>query len=225
MLATYRMPLPLGGTSNHFRIDVLRAVGAWDPFNVTKDANLGMRLYRLGYRSEAIQRQTVEDAPTSVGVWMPQRTHWFKGWLQTWLVMMRARLMLRREMGSRAFAVFHLLIAACWSPALAHPLTLVFLIRSAVAMFASPNNQPLTGETLLLAVDLINILGSYAIFVVLGKASMISHEKRQIGWRWMVVPLYWMMTSLAAWRAVFELQSSPFTWHKTPHTPSSKPTK
>jgi cellulose synthase/poly-beta-1,6-N-acetylglucosamine synthase-like glycosyltransferase len=208
MLATHRMPLPLGGTSNHFRTDVLRAVGAWDPFNVTEDADLGMRLYRLGYRSEVIQRQTVEDAPTSIGVWMPQRTRWFKGWLQTWLVMMRDPLTLRREMGSRAFAVFHLLIGGMLISSLAHPLVLIFLARTVVVMFASPNSQPLIGETLLLAIDLLNILGSYAIFILLGNASMISHEKKQIGWRWMVVPLYWMMISLAAWRAVFELRKS-----------------
>jgi cellulose synthase/poly-beta-1,6-N-acetylglucosamine synthase-like glycosyltransferase len=225
MLATYRMPLPLGGTSNHFRIDVLRAVGAWDPFNVTEDADLGMRLYRLGYRTEVIQRQTVEDAPISVAVWMPQRTRWFKGWLQTWLVMMRAPLMLRREMGSRAFAVFHLLIGGMLIYSLAHPLLLIFPLRTAVAMFANPNDHSRMGETLLLAVDLVNILGSYAIFIVLGNASMIEHEKKQIGWRWALVPLYWMMTSLAAWQAVFELRSSPFTWHKTPHTPSSAPAK
>jgi glycosyltransferase XagB len=52
---------------------------------------------------------------------------------------------------------------------------------------------------------------------------MINHERKQIGWRWMGVPLYWMMISLAAWRAVFELRSSPFTWNKTPHTPSARP--
>ena len=29
------VPLPLGGTSNHFRADMLRLMGAWDAFNVT----------------------------------------------------------------------------------------------------------------------------------------------------------------------------------------------
>ncbi len=79
MLARSRMPLPLGGTSNHFRTDVLRAAGGWDPFNVTEDADLGMRLYRLGYRSDVLLRQTLEDAPTTATVWMNQRTRtWSK---------------------------------------------------------------------------------------------------------------------------------------------------
>jgi len=31
---------PLGGTSNHFDIMKLKQIGAWDPFNVTEDADL-----------------------------------------------------------------------------------------------------------------------------------------------------------------------------------------
>ena len=48
VLAAHHLPLPLGGTSNHFRTGVLREIGAWDPFNVTEDADLGMRLARRG---------------------------------------------------------------------------------------------------------------------------------------------------------------------------------
>src|SRR5262249_20719397 len=29
------MPIPLGGTSNHFKMSVLRELHGWDPFNVT----------------------------------------------------------------------------------------------------------------------------------------------------------------------------------------------
>jgi len=32
-----KLPLPLGGTSNHFRTETLRRVGAWDPFHVAED--------------------------------------------------------------------------------------------------------------------------------------------------------------------------------------------
>ena len=34
LLARMKLPLPLGGSSNHFRADALRAVGGWDPYNV-----------------------------------------------------------------------------------------------------------------------------------------------------------------------------------------------
>lgn len=82
-LGARRQPMPLGGTSNHFRMAVLREVGAWDPYNVTEDADLGMRLFRLGYRAETLTRYTVEDAPIDERVWLGQRSRWFKGWMQT----------------------------------------------------------------------------------------------------------------------------------------------
>jgi glycosyltransferase XagB len=221
MLARHRMPLPLGGTSNHFRTDILRIAGAWDPFNVTEDADLGMRLYRLGYRADVIDRQTVEDAPTSLGIWSRQRTRWFKGWLQTWLVLMRHPRGLRREMGLKAFGVFHLLIGGMLVSSLAHPLVLLFLVRSVAAMMRAPSEGISWFDMAMFVIDFCNILGSYAIFLVLGTAAMIEPEKKRIGWRWIAVPVYWMLVSAAAWRAVIELRTNPFHWHKTPHRPSA----
>jgi hypothetical protein len=80
-LAKAGLPLPLGGTSNHFRVDILRQVGGWDPFNVTEDADLGMRLARFGHRTGTIDSLTWEEAPVGYWQWMQQRTRWFKGWL------------------------------------------------------------------------------------------------------------------------------------------------
>ena len=48
-LASMNAPIPLGGTSNHFRRSALQAMGAWDPYNVTEDADLGIRMSREGY--------------------------------------------------------------------------------------------------------------------------------------------------------------------------------
>ncbi len=77
------LPLPLGGTSNHFRRDHLVAVGAWDPFNVTEDADLGFRLARLGQRVEMLNSTTWEEAPATCSAWLGQRTRWLKGWMKT----------------------------------------------------------------------------------------------------------------------------------------------
>lgn len=220
MLARSRMPLPLGGTSNHFRTDILRAAGGWDPFNVTEDADLGMRLYRLGYRSDVLLRQTVEDAPTTAKVWMNQRTRWFKGWLQTWLVMMRAPGELRREMGTSAFAMFNLLIGGMLISSLAHPFILLFIFVTIWALMQAPGEDLSIVTQILFAMDFTNILGSYAAVLGVGSAAMIRHEKKLVGWRWLALPAYWMMVSAAAWRAVFELRSNPFLWRKTPHEPA-----
>src|SRR4029079_10338271 len=69
-LTRLEMPLPLGGSSNHFRTATLRAVGAWYPFNVTEDADLGVRLARFGYRSVSINSTTYEEAPARLGLWL-----------------------------------------------------------------------------------------------------------------------------------------------------------
>ena len=69
-LARMGLPLPLGGSSNHFRTDVLRGVGAWDAYNVTEDADLGMRLARFGYRSVMLDSSTYEEAPAKFVPWI-----------------------------------------------------------------------------------------------------------------------------------------------------------
>ena len=219
MLAHYRMPMPLGGTSNHFRTEVLKEVGAWDPYNVTEDADLGLRLYRLGYRSDVLRRQTLEDAPVTLKVWLGQRTRWFKGWVQTWLVMMRRPRQLMQEMGLSACLIFHLLIGGMLLSSLLHPLIFVFLAQGAMAMMEAPASSIPASVLWLFAVDTVNIFGSYLTFVALGVSSMTDHEKRLLGIRWMAVPFYWIMTSIAAWRAILELRTRPFFWKKTPHQP------
>jgi cellulose synthase/poly-beta-1,6-N-acetylglucosamine synthase-like glycosyltransferase len=82
-LERLRLPVPLGGTSTHFPRATLIEVGAWDPFNVTEDADLGIRLSRLGFRTRALSSTTWEEAPPGLGGWLKQRTRWLKGWMQT----------------------------------------------------------------------------------------------------------------------------------------------
>jgi glycosyltransferase XagB len=220
VLANFRLPLPLGGTSNHFRTRILKAAGGWDPFNVTEDADLGMRLYRLGYRTETLKRQTLEDAPTGWRVWTGQRTRWYKGWLQTWLVMMRDPRRSAREMGLAAFMTFHMLIGGMLLSALIHP-SIVLLVTSGIIHIFQAEEELSPLRLTLLAMDFMNIVGSYLVFLGLGYFPMIPHERQLIGRRWLVMPLYWLMVSYAAWRAVAELRSKPFFWNKTPHAPTA----
>ncbi|MBB4404777.1 glycosyltransferase family 2 protein [Agrobacterium radiobacter] len=223
-LAAHGLPLPLGGTSNHFRTAVLRRAGAWDPYNVTEDADLGLRLHRLGYRCGVIRRQTLEDAPTSLSVWLNQRTRWYKGWLQSWLVMTRAPFATARDMGWFAYMVFQLLIGGMLLSSLAHPLLFVSLAFMTIAIRENGADLLLTWQGLLFFIDVLNIAGSYTIFVLMGRSRMIAYERRHVGRRWLAMPAYWLKLSVAAWRAVVELKTKPFTWNKTPHAPVVKKT-
>lgn len=219
MLARAEMPLPLGGTSNHFRTDILRATGAWDPFNVTEDADLGLRLHRLGYRSGMLKLPTIEDAPVHFGVWLNQRTRWYKGWMQTWLVMMRAPLALTREIGFKASLSFHLIIGGMVFSSLAHPLAILLVVNATQDLMSG---RPLTGaDNGLLAIDLFNVIGGYWIFRQMGMKRMTRTERQAVGWRQLALPLYWLTLSLAAWRALPDLVTKPYFWAKTPHAPST----
>ncbi len=67
----------------------LRRVGAWDPFNVTEDCDLGLRLARHHYHTVVLDSTTMEEANSDLRNWMRQRSRWIKGYFQTYLVHMR----------------------------------------------------------------------------------------------------------------------------------------
>ncbi|OZA95879.1 MAG: hypothetical protein B7X67_24920, partial [Rhizobiales bacterium 39-66-18] len=126
-VAAFGLPMPLGGTSNHFRRSVLEGVGAWDPHNVTEDADLGLRLARKGWHTEVIASTTHEEAPVHVRTWLRQRTRWMKGWAQTLLVHGRDPRRLVRELGAGQTAGAILLLAFPFIAALLHPLCVAVL--------------------------------------------------------------------------------------------------
>lgn len=218
-LAGIRMPMPLGGTSNHFRTRVLQETGGWDPYNVTEDADLGLRLYRRGYRCGVISRPTYEEAPTEIRAWLGQRTRWFKGWLQTWLVLMRQPIQLVRSIGLGPSLLLQVLVGGLILSSLAHPLLFVYV---GIVTWRLAVQQAAFGalDMSLLVLDFVNIVGSYLAFIALGRVGMTLRERLAVGLRWMLTPAYWLLISLAAWRAVRELHSNPFFWNKTAHRPA-----
>ncbi len=214
-LSRNELVLPLGGTSNHFKRSVLEKVGGWDPFNVTEDADLGMRLHRLGYRTETIALPTHEAAPTELRVWLPQRTRWFKGWAQTWLVHMRSWRRLAAELGPGSFLVSQILFGGMLLSALLHPLLYVTLlivgVEAAFGLSIGLYNRAL------LAVDVVNVALGYAGFLIIGARSLPRGERQALPLIAAATPVYWLMLSLAAWRAVIQLVRAPHLWEKTPH--------
>lgn len=214
-LARYGLMLPLGGTSNHFRRSVLEEVGGWDPFNVTEDADLGLRLARFGYRTQTIPTPTFEAAPTEYGVWLPQRTRWLKGWMQTWLVHMRNPWRLAGEMGPWSFVVAQVLMAGMVGSALLHPLLLFTVLFLAWTILQDGALSP--AEFLLLVFDLANILFGYFSFLLLGWRVLSKEERRGFWKAVLFTPLYWLMQSRAGWRALGQIVRDPHRWEKTPH--------
>jgi glycosyltransferase XagB len=211
-LATHHLPLPLGGSSNHFPTVVLRELGAWDPYNLTEDADLGMRLARFGYVTGVIDSTTFEEAPARLGAWMRQRTRWFKGWIQTWLVHVRRPMALWHDLGARGFWTFQLVVGGTVLAALVHPLFFASALRG---LLTGPRDDG--ANALLLALSITTFLAGYLSSAML---AVIGLKRRGLGaqaWSLLLLPVHWALLSLAAWRALYQLVVDPQRWEKTEH--------
>ena len=213
-LGAFGFPLPLGGTSNHFRADVLVGVGGWDPFNVTEDADLGMRLYRRGFHAKILPATTYEEACSGLKNWFMQRTRWLKGWMQTYMVHMRTPFKLLRELGLWKFIGFQAIIGGPIFSCLAHPVFLGILFWQ--MPFADlPNNVWVLG---LWVLSLFNLSIGYLATMWLGVIGLRLRNLSGFSFSILTIPLYWILISLAAYRALFQFIYAPFHWEKTHHT-------
>lgn len=214
-LSAWRMPLPLGGTSTHFRTRILRdAMRGWDAWNVTEDADLGLRLARAGYRVGDLPSATYEEAPTTIEGWLRQRTRWMKGFLQTSVTHGRDPIATYRDLGPLGSLCALTLLPGTVVSALVYPM-LMPLAAWSIAMRGPPSDHILLSA----------LTGGGAILVFLsGLAGMMLPAAcgcLRRGWgdlRWVpLLPLYFLLVSAAAWLAVFELARHPHRWNKTEH--------
>jgi cellulose synthase/poly-beta-1,6-N-acetylglucosamine synthase-like glycosyltransferase len=208
------LPIPLGGTSNHFRTAALRELGGWDPYNVTEDADLGIRASALGYRVGVVDSTTMEEATSRLGIFIGQRSRWIKGYMQTALVHARRPFALIRRIGLRRFASFSLLIAGT-------PLTFLGVIpftALTVVSFLIPWANPAPEfPPVVLWICLLNFFIGNALMVYL---NMMGPYKRGAFWLvgWAILnPVYWLLHSLASYKALWQLITKPHYWQKTEH--------
>ncbi|MFJ9627214.1 glycosyltransferase [Streptomyces sp. NPDC101175] len=207
-LARLGLPVPLGGTSNHLRTDVLRRVGGWDAWNVTEDADLGLRLAATGHRVAIADSTTWEECPARPWAWIMQRTRWLKGYLLTGLVYTRRPGDTLRRFGlSGLVSLLGIVLGTpvvfmCWPAA--------FLLAGA-AWAGRPG----------CAFGALAMWGSAAL---MAGAMLIAAARRRLSW-WtaLLVPLYWLLHAFAGWRGLWQLVRSPFSWEKTVHGPTARP--
>jgi cellulose synthase/poly-beta-1,6-N-acetylglucosamine synthase-like glycosyltransferase len=215
-LAAMRMPLPLGGSSNHFRTAVLREVGGWDAWNVTEDADLGFRLARFGYRSVTFDSTTDEEAPIRFKAWLGQRSRWMKGWMQTWGVHMREPRRLWRQAGPRGFLTLNIIVGGNVLTALAYPILVIELAACLLTnLTGSTSGLFFTGS--LAPLHVATIASGFASTVLIGLMGLARRGRLRSGWVLALTPFYWACLSIAAWRALGQLWCDPYRWEKTEH--------
>ncbi|MDP4005380.1 glycosyltransferase family 2 protein [Methylobacterium sp. NEAU K] len=214
-LARLDLPVPLGGTSMHLRTRVLRDLHGWDAWNVTEDADLGMRLALAGYAVGDLPSATIEEAPARLGPWLAQRTRWLKGLMQTSLAHGRRPVANARRLGGLEALCAAALVPGTVASALAYPVCLACALWAFLVLEipAAPS-------------FLANLVPGLAITLfAVGLAAMILPPLvgcARRGWGdlaqavpWM--PLYFLLISLAAWLALIELVRAPGRWNKTQH--------
>lgn len=213
-LVTLNAPIPLGGTSNHFRRDALRTLGGWDPYNVTEDCDLGIRMFREHYDIRVLESTTLEEANSDFVNWVKQRSRWYKGYLQTFLIHLRSPRQLTDEIGLRG--VGHLFAFVGGTPILAAA-SPIFWIMTAIWFIA----HPLVVKELFPApVYYIGLfLWAFGNFLLWYLTVLTARHTKAVGLvlAAVVVPIYWVMMSVAAIKAMWQLVVTPSFWEKTAH--------
>jgi cellulose synthase/poly-beta-1,6-N-acetylglucosamine synthase-like glycosyltransferase len=207
------LPIPLGGTSNHFRTDVLRDLLGWDAWNVTEDADLGVRAERLGWRVGIVSSTTWEEACSAWKPWIRQRTRWIKGYLVTAQVHLRHPWTYVRESGIRGVFGMTALIVGTPAMFLLWPILLAVTLVALVVPDQMSNLLPYWMQR------------ASAVNLVMGNLTMMGLSAAAVGRRklWpllgfaLLVPGYFALHAIAAWRAAYQLIFDPFRWEKTPH--------
>ncbi|MBN1169283.1 glycosyltransferase [Candidatus Woesebacteria bacterium] len=215
-LQSIEATIPLGGTSNHFKVNALRYLDGWDPFNVTEDCDLGARLFKEGFKTAIIDSTTYEEANSKLKSWLKQRSRWIKGYWQTYLVHMRDPISFFRKHGYQAL-VFQLTIGLRMTFILINPIlwTVTALYFILDGHFAEVIESLYPAPVFYLA-TLTLVFGNFIYFY----NYMIGLAKRR-QWKVMkytfLVPVYWAMTSVAAGIAFYQLLFKPHHWEKTKH--------
>jgi cellulose synthase/poly-beta-1,6-N-acetylglucosamine synthase-like glycosyltransferase len=213
-LARRGLPVPLGGTSNHFRTGALRALRGWDAYNVTEDLDLGMWIARRRWRVEILDSTTWEEANSQLVNWVRQRSRWLKGYMQTYLVHMRSPLRLWRELGPAQFLAFQLLVGGTPVTAVLNPA--LWALTLAYALTGSPIIRQFFPAPVFYAGIVSMVLGNFIFAYYLVAGCLVRGNHRNAKWM-LAAPLYWLLMSVAAWKAAVQVILRPHYWEKTRH--------
>jgi cellulose synthase/poly-beta-1,6-N-acetylglucosamine synthase-like glycosyltransferase len=220
------LPILLGGSSNHFRTDVLRRIHGWDAWNVTEDADLALRLLRYGYSIGDLPSLTFEEAPVTLTAWMAQRSRWMKGFLQVFITHSRSWRETPQAQ-SNHFSFLLLMVLGTLTSAIGFPF---FVAGILIALWQNPAlSSPLAWWMHTASLILFGLGISAVLAIGWSAASRATYTQKngskckslvQCIHRYAIIllfPLYYLLITWAAWRSLYELIRFPFYWNKTAH--------
>jgi glycosyltransferase XagB len=213
-LSSLNAPIPLGGTSNHFRRDALRDLGGWDPYNVTEDCELGIRMFREHYQIKVLESHTLEEANSDFVNWAKQRSRWYKGYLQTFFIILRSPVEVTRGIGIKG--VGHIFAFVGGTPILA-VLNPLFWMMTLAWFVAQPQFVMAIFPAYVYYFGLV--LWAFGNFLLWYLTVLTARHTQQEGLvlAAVLVPIYWVMMSVAAAKAIWQLVITPSFWEKTTH--------
>jgi cellulose synthase/poly-beta-1,6-N-acetylglucosamine synthase-like glycosyltransferase/putative flippase GtrA len=206
--------IPLGGTSNHFVTARLRELGGWNAYNVTEDADLGMRIFLRGWKTRVLDSTTFEEATSRTYNWTRQRSRWVKGYMQTYLYFMRHPFRLWRSMGWRPFAAFQLFVGAGTLCLLINPI--YWMLTIAWYFTHAAGIQSVFPWPVLYLATIGLFVGNAAFTLAMVNGCFWRRNYEDVKWAFLT-PLYWIMMSIGAWKALIQLCYKPSYWEKTVH--------
>jgi cellulose synthase/poly-beta-1,6-N-acetylglucosamine synthase-like glycosyltransferase len=226
-LDVLQAPIPLGGTSNHFKLDVLKELKGWDEYNVTEDCDLGLRLFCAGYRTRVLDSTTWEEACSHVPSWFRQRSRWVKGYVQTWLIHTRNPFKLLKNIGLINFIHFNILIGGSFFSQLIAPIYWVLVGMWLVAVSAPSGKWPALTQFQLWLSEFFPLpvfiltasclfLGNFLLLYA-GAAACAERRIKDLIKYSPLLPLYWQAMGYSAWKGTLQLIWKPHYWEKTQH--------
>lgn len=211
-LQSINAPIPLGGTSNHFITKALRKAGEWDPYNVTEDADLGMRIYRNKHRTRILDTCTLEEATSSIGAWLKQRSRWEKGYLATLVVHARHPITLYRDLGFKKFIHGLTVFFGNFYMPFINPLLWVITILYILGLFNLG-----TLPAYIWAPAVFNLVIGNLIHIAMHLMAAIRQKHYDLAPLALILPLYWILISIATYIASWDILTKPYQWVKTRH--------
>ena len=209
-----RQPVPLGGTSNHFQTTKLRELCGWDAFNVTEDCDLGVRMADENYQTRILDSTTWEEACSRPGFWIRQRSRWIKGYAQTYLVHCRRPLRMLRRLGFWKTFGFHMMIGGTPICLLINPVYWVLALFWVV--FRSEQIAVYFPFPIILFAAVSLFVGNF-VFVFAGVLAAYRRGYYDLVKTALLMPFYWVMMSIGAWKGFLQLITRPNYWEKTKH--------